>query len=534
MTTSSNIVSALGAGSGVDIKALAENLVAAEKTPRKERLDAKISQSEARISGLSAIKYALGEVKAAFEKLNDPADFATIQVSNSQPAALNLTASDKAEPVNFDIAVTQLARGQRQTTSNLGSSINGGASFRLALQIGNGNPVDLAVSQATPAGLVSAINNAKTGVTAQAIQTGTGTQIVLSGQPGVGQAFDIRAYRSNNTQVLLHDSSNLVVKADPLTTALQVSYQDPETDTPVIMDMQQDVDGNWQPIDSSLIPPAGTQLTLAPDPSDLSLALFNEPFQRAKDAQLNINGIEVSRASNRIDDLIDGVTLDLLSTTTGSGATVQMSRETASIKSNLQGLVTAYKDLEETFKVLGDKDSEVEKFGGALAGDSLLQSIRSQLRKLITEPSSTPGSTIKAARDVGLSFDRYGVLQLDANRLDEALQGHFDEVVKMFTADTNNKSVFSKIDAGTAGGAVRMLDSMLRSTGIIEQKSRMTNQQITRYKGELLDLDERMNRLRERYLQQFSVMENIVGNSNTTREGLKSRFEGMMSMYTNR
>jgi len=61
----------------------------------------------------------------------------------------------------------------------------------------------------------------------------------------------------------------------------------------------------------------------------------------------------------------------------------------------------------------------------------------------------------------------------------------------------------------------------------------MTNQQITRYKDELLALDERMSRLMDRYLQQFSVMENIVGNSNSTREGLKSRFEGMMSMYTN-
>lgn len=533
MATSTNIVSSLGAGSGVDIKALAENLVAAEKTPRKERLDSKISQSEARISGLSAIKYALGEVKAAFEKLNDPSDFASIQVGNSQPNAFKLTASDKAEPGYFDIAVTQLAQGQRLRTDTLGSSINGGAAFRLALQIGNGNAVSIAVNQATPAGLVSAINNAKTGVSAQAIQTGSGTQIVLSGQPGMDQAFNITAYRSNNTQVVQHDSSNLVLSADPLTTALRVSYQDPVTDEPVIMDMQQGLDGKWQPVDSNLIPPQNTPLTLTPVPAEISLTLFNAPFQDAEDALININGIQVTRSSNRIDDLFDGVTLDLLSSTTGTGAKVELSRETTSIKSSLQGLVTAYKDLEETFKVLGDKDSEVEKFGGALAGDSLLQSIRSQLRKLITEPSTTPGSTIKAARDVGLSFDRYGVLQLDESRLDQALQGHFDEVVKMFTADINNKSVFSKINAGTAGGAVRMLDGMLRSTGIIEQKSRMTNQQITRYKDELLDLDARMSRLMDRYLQQFSVMESIVGNSNATREGLKSRFEGMMSMYTN-
>lgn len=533
MAISSNIVGALGAGSGVDIKALAENLVAAEKTPRKERLDAKIVQSEARISGLAAIKYALGEVKAAFEKLNDPSDFAAMQASNSQPAAFKVTASDSAAPGNYDVRVTQLAQGQRMATAPLGSSINGGVPFRLALQIGNAGPVSINVNVATPAGLASAINNAKTGVTAQAINTGSGTQVVLSGPAGLGNTFNIAAYRSNPTQVVQHDSSQLVVGADPLTTGLQVSYVDPDTPDPVLVEMEEVNAGSWQAVNLGQIPPAGTTLTLSPTPSEFSFALFNSPFQDAKNAQLEINGLPVTRGSNRIDDVIDGVTLDLLSNTTGTGAQIQLSRETTAIKSSLQALVTAYKDLEETFKVLGDKDSTVEKFGGALAGDSLLQSIRNQLRELITDPSSTPGNTIKAARDVGLSFDRYGVLQLDESRLDQALQDNFGEVVRMFTADINNKSVFSKVKGGTAGDAVKLLDSMMRSTGIIDQKSRITTQQITRYKDDLLDLDARMNRLMERYLQQFSVMESIVGNSNTTREGLKSRFEGMMSMYTN-
>jgi hypothetical protein len=34
-------------------------------------------------------------------------------------------------------------------------------------------------------------------------------------------------------------------------------------------------------------------------------------------------------------------------------------------------------------------------------------------------------------------------------------------------------------------------------------------------------------------MSQFSVMESIVGNSNSTREGLKGTFEGMMKAYGN-
>ncbi|MFM7342684.1 MAG: flagellar cap protein FliD N-terminal domain-containing protein, partial [Betaproteobacteria bacterium] len=74
------IVSTLGAGSGIDIKSLAENLVEAEKKPFKERIDARISKTEARISGYAGLKYSVGQLKSAFEKLNDASEFGGLKV----------------------------------------------------------------------------------------------------------------------------------------------------------------------------------------------------------------------------------------------------------------------------------------------------------------------------------------------------------------------------------------------------------------------------------------------------------------------
>ena len=42
-TTSTNAISALGAGSGIDVKSLANNLVEAERGPRKDVIDKKIA-----------------------------------------------------------------------------------------------------------------------------------------------------------------------------------------------------------------------------------------------------------------------------------------------------------------------------------------------------------------------------------------------------------------------------------------------------------------------------------------------------------
>ena len=44
-----NIISALGAGSGVDVKALAQGLVDVEKQPREDAINAKIDTQERRI-----------------------------------------------------------------------------------------------------------------------------------------------------------------------------------------------------------------------------------------------------------------------------------------------------------------------------------------------------------------------------------------------------------------------------------------------------------------------------------------------------
>jgi len=255
-------------------------------------------------------------------------------------------------------------------------------------------------------------------------------------------------------------------------------------------------------------------------------------LQSATDASFKINGLSVTRSSNTVNDVIDGVTLELFANTTGA-ARLDLNRDTTAIKSNISGLVAAYNDFEDTLKILSDRSSEVEEFGGVLAGESLLRTIRNQVRDMLTRTSSTAGTTVQAARDVGLSIDRNGKLNLDESQLDAALQNNFSEVSTMFSAGTNNQSIYSTADAGLAGDAINRIEKMLLSSGAINTQSLSASSQITQYQNKLTELEERMDKLLNRYIKQFSVMESIVGSSNTMRESLKSTFEGMMKAYTN-
>ena len=471
MATTSNIVNTLGAGSGIDVKGLAQSLVDAEKTPQKERIDAKITQTEAKITGYGAVKFALSELKTAFGKLNDASDFSSIKPTNTQANALGISASSTAEAGSYNIEVLQTALMQRTASNNFAdratplnviSPNTSGTAFSLNLTVGGVNKGDISVVTPTPAGMVSAINGAKLGVNAQLINTGSGYNVVISGETGANKAFSLTSKDSNGLAV----------------------------------------------------PGVG----------------FTNHLQTATDASLKINGLTVSRSSNTITDVIGGVTLDLYANTTGS-ARIDLNRDTAGIKDNIKSLVTTYNDFEETLKILGDRESDVEEFGGSLAGESLLQSVRSQIRALITDTSSTPGTNIKAARNVGLSIDRYGKLNLDESKLDTALQNNFAEVSTMFTAGTNNKSIYSAAPGGLAGDAIKKIEKMLLSTGTIATQTQSATAKIAKHKEELTVLEERMEKLMNRYMRQFSVMESIVGNSNSTREGLKGTFEGMMNAY---
>ncbi len=80
-----NTITALGAGSGIDIKALAQSLTDAEGTPAKAVINKKIAQSTANISGYAALKFVVGNLKTAFADLKNQSSFNSIAPTNSQP-----------------------------------------------------------------------------------------------------------------------------------------------------------------------------------------------------------------------------------------------------------------------------------------------------------------------------------------------------------------------------------------------------------------------------------------------------------------
>lgn len=200
------------------------------------------------------------------------------------------------------------------------------------------------------------------------------------------------------------------------------------------------------------------------------------------------------------------------------------------VTDKVKALVAAYNEGQDTLRILGDRSSEVEEFGGSLAGDSLLYTVRTELRAAMSQTLAVPGNTLTAAK-LGLEFDRDGVLQFDEDKLKTALTADFDAVATMFRHSAAEADLAAGQTHGLAVSAVQRLDAMLARSGAITRQTTNAQQDVARHKADLERLEERMTRLLERYTRQFSVVESIVGNTNSLRTGLTSSFEGLMAMY---
>jgi len=461
-TAANNIVTTMGAGSGIDIKALAQQLVEAEKAPREKVINDKIAKSEAKITGYGALKSLLSELRDAFRNIDDANEFRSIAVTNPAPEAFDIVTDARASAGAFDLDVTQVALPQQHQVAfdQRAQSLNSGSAFTLTYTdiTNSGDAKTISVNRPTPAGIVAAINGSGTGLRAQLIDTG------IENDDGTG-------------------------------TKVYVSVSGPD----------------------------GVDFTLASSTTDVD---FGTATQEAQEAMFSIDGIALTRSTNIISDAIDGITISLKDVTSGTER-VDLVRQTGDVVTRIREFVTAFNAFQDSVEILGQRGSEVETYGGVLAGNSLLQNVRRMVNRFITDDSNTPGTLIRAPRDVGLSIDATGKLVLKEEKLVEQLGARFDEVLRMFTAGRNDKGEYGGVNAGMAGEAVRTITQLIKTGGLIDEQNDLAENAKEADEDRLLDLQERMQRVLERYIQQFSAMEDVVGGSNSTRERLSSTFDAM-------
>ena len=192
--------------------------------------------------------------------------------------------------------------------------------------------------------------------------------------------------------------------------------------------------------------------------------LFNglAETQSAQDAVVTVDGETFRSADNRLEDVLEGATLNL--TATGQ-STVTIARDNDQLAKNVASFVTG-------FNALQDRLASLQK--GSLRGNTALGQVSSQLNQLLR------GAELSAA---GLTVDNNGRLKLDKDKLGAAIAADPEALTRLFTnegrgiADLLNQRIDSlSASRGAVGRAVSLAD---REVDVLQARRTQLSQALT-------------------------------------------------------
>jgi flagellar hook-associated protein 2 len=342
-----------------------------------------------------------------------------------------------------------------------------------------------------------------------------------------GSSFSIDVLRPDNT-------SSQIVVSDDTPAGLVAAINASDTGIRATLINKSPQGNDWQIV---LQGATGAEADFDISSGAVSLG-FDQPGNRlasAQNALLTVNGLtNIARSTNTIADVIPGVTFDLKADP-GQAVSIVVERNTQPMSNRLQALVDSYNQFNVVLDELTrapDKDSD--EFTGALRRDmQFVNTMRRQLKDMLTQVSSTPAGGINSLRDLGLTFKLDGTAEIDRTILNRVLASDPDSVAQMLSAGTNNTSDFSIAPKGLAQDVSIALKDLLGPQGLINQRKTSGNSQLAVYERDLVRLEARLEAAYQRYILQFSAMESMVQRMQGVGDYLKGQFTAMENMYKN-
>jgi flagellar hook-associated protein 2 len=258
------------------------------------------------------------------------------------------------------------------------------------------------------------------------------------------------------------------------------------------------------------------------------------PLSTAQDAIVVMNGIRVVRTSNTIDDLIDGVTLNLRRATTDE-VEVSVEPDIDTVTDALIQFVFYYNELIRQINILtrneqaivdeitsfsDEEREEANELLGLLQGDLTLNSLKSRLQTIMMDPYPTSaGSAMVLLGQLGISsnaagpgggFDASrlrGYMEMNPAVIDEMLRAHLVPVKELFGNDTDGDQV---TDSGVAYEIEQLTTGYIQVGGIISNRSGTLETSIARTEEQIERENERLERVEQQYRIDFAEMESAM------------------------
>ncbi len=164
---------------------------------------------------------------------------------------------------------------------------------------------------------------------------------------------------------------------------------------------------------------------------DGEVDLHLEGERPAQDAKVKLDGFEIEVPSNKVTDLIPGVTIDLKKAKPGEEISFEVTEDVQAIGTKITSLVD---NINGVLKFIKEQNTLSEKSdtSSTLGGDLTLQTIESRLRSAIFTPIQTEKGPMRIG-DLGITYQREGHLKFDSAKFESALAADYKRVAQVLT-----------------------------------------------------------------------------------------------------
>lgn len=462
-------ISVGGLISGLDSNSMIEQMLEIQQQPI-ENLQQQTSAYEVELSTYGSLQSLLGELNTAMEGLNSEADLTSFSATSGDTDIFTVSADADAATGSYTISVTQMAEAHKLTSHAFGEDESVGEGT-LHLQIGDGDVTDISVADTDSLeDVAKSINAADAGVQAAVIFDGTNHFLTLAAEE-TGSENTIRITTTDTGDDNNDDDAGLA----------RLAY---------------DAEGTTNMVNT----------------------------QDAADAVITVDGVaDIHRQTNEIDDVIQGITINLKSvpgdpeTTT----TLKVERNRADVVSSINSFVNAYNDTMEFIEEQQAFDASTG-IGGVLQGDATTNSIRNRLMNLVSGTVYGTG-TYEKLTEMGIDFNKDGDLKVDSEALNGALDENFDDVINFFSQSGDSP--------GLAVTLTTALDAMLDTTsGTLAARTSGIQESMNTNEDKVATLERQNTVWEERTRSQFNAMELLLAQYQTTGDYLTQQITGMQNL----
>lgn len=258
------------------------------------------------------------------------------------------------------------------------------------------------------------------------------------------------------------------------------------------------------------------QIVVATSGGDGGLAVFDyDPLsgtnpmtelQAATDAVAVIDGFTVTNSTNTIDAAVEGLSISLLDAEVGNSTRVTIDFDQSAANAALTSFVDSYNSLASTIDQLTSFDAETG-VAGTLLGDSIVRDIESSVRREISSVVDLGfDAPFSLLAEIGITTDLSGKLEIDTTKSADAIAENFDDVGRLFAKEDDGIAV--RLDAVLA----RINDE----EGTIDLREDRLNGRLEELKDQRDRLDERMVGVQARLFKQFSALDTLLAQFQST------------------